>query len=819
MIAYKDLASIPVDKLKNDVVIQCMETHQYFTLPDVDTTEAYICSFISATRYYSEVGVSVGDFARPLKLFIDFDWKPETKTYVSSTDIFSNILLPALLEFMHKKEELQLTVKASDFILFPMDAPDKSKISFHCVMNNGLYFPTMTDQRLFMTHFVQYVKETRPDDSHLNKYAKLIDFARYSMNPKTSGGAGGEEKRGVFFQLRAPLCAKDGRKKQIPKGLSFGQCLVLHYGDGPVTYIQGSPKAPKVIRSAGSAIQYMSKNNFFWVPENLDEATELLEKVCPYDHSCIEITSRKPFNHKGIVEFRRKTNANEIPAKCSICKGDKPWHKSKLPYAYLSDLSIDMKCFSNKEKGQIYPSIRIPIKYTTTKRNNTVKENRIVILQGKVICMQYGCAILKSSNSTLVCLKGSAVIEMICPLFYWTVHGVKEKDSTGFEGAQLETYHLSRVISVRPLCLKKDTKWTRDSWRSFPLTSVKNCFSDIKHKGSQSSYLYYKDHRNDPLKTFIQNHDQELRNIWLTEQGLLRLCNDYPDTLRVGQPISEEASGVGVGPYRLIDCNLIHNTPIFFEQCSDLFGSVSAFTSMMKNIVISPRYIEFIKSAPDYNKDIHDRMIEMALFYQKRLHDVYRTDSVVPVVIDTIEQRTQISQFYSTYDDMMTALVYTPKQSTKFDLKIAPDATVMVFFMREYIDTFLKMLTIFTSSTLKLVEDLEITDRPATTTSKWVKTTDGKYLFPKIEKGSALISDTVLFINDTLTNQEPCRFNPHHAWNHLRVLWAYRTAYLNGDLVQWKKEQLKSVKNVFTDPLFEGSLFYLLLFTYDNPPS
>lgn len=313
MQGYKNISLIPGELLKTGVVLQCSSSHQFFVLPDASTAEEFIIDHCSSTQYYSEVGVAIGEFVRPIKLFIDFDWAPDGKTYSSSHDIFTNILLPALLEFMHTNGRLS-SVNASDFVLFPMDAIDKSKISFHCVLDDGHFFRSMVDHRLFMMNFCKYVKQIYPDDAHLNKYVECIDFQRYSMNPKVKYGT---DQRGVFFQLRAPLCSKGGRKKKIPDGHTFKQCLVLRYDNTPAPlYIEGLNQTPDIIKSTSSAIHYNSKNEFFWVPGNMDEAVGLLEKVCPYDHSCIEI-SRRPFNGKGIMEFRR-TNAATSSTRKSV---------------------------------------------------------------------------------------------------------------------------------------------------------------------------------------------------------------------------------------------------------------------------------------------------------------------------------------------------------------------------------------------------------------------------------------------------------------------------------------------------------------------
>jgi hypothetical protein len=211
----------------------------------------------------------------------------------------------------------------------------------------------------------------------------------------------------------------------------------------------------------------------------------------------------------------------------------------------------------------------------------------------------------------------------------------------------------------------------------------------------------------------------------------------------------------------------------------------------------------------------------MGLFFQSRLNDVYKTDKIVPVVIESAERVAEISEFYSKYDDMMSALVFNAQQSTKFGLTIPDGSKVMVFFMRECIDVFTKMLKIFNSATaLRLVENIEITERPTTNgVDPWTKK-DNKYLFSMEPPNQPrTIADTVLFINDVLINGDVHEFNPMHAWSHLRVLWQYRKASAENRLAQWKTDQLKTVTNIFSDPLFEGSLFYLLLFAYDNPPS
>lgn len=832
MMYYKAIAPIPKAPLKDSILFQCRETSRFFMMPiDGDEAEAFIALNSTAQRYYSEIGLCVGDFYRPIKLFIDFDWTPEAKIQSTSTDIFNNFILPALMEYMRRSPQFASTLRPEDFLFFPMDAADRSKISFHCVMNNGYYFQTMTDHRLFMENFRRFVATTRSSDAHLNKYVERFDWQRWSMGIRpttTTTTNDGEERRGVYFQLRAPLCAKEGRRKRIPQGHQFIDSLVLYYGKEKPRFIE-SIEMPRSISQQSTVIHYAGgKSEFFWVPENQREALQLLEKVCPYDHQCIEINQQRPFNSRNIIEFRRVSGVGKTPASCTICKGSKRSHNSKLPYAYLSEASVHLKCFSNQSKGNLYPSIRLPIKYATARKGHQVNEDRLTILQGKVICVQYGYAILKSSGGgSMTCLKGSAVVEMLCPLFYWTVEGIREKEPVKFAGQSLDTYHLARVKSVKLLCLKNggNGEWTADSWRSFSLTSVVNCLSDVKYP-SGHIYQYYKDHRNDPLRTFIDKHEQELRNCWMTEQSLLRLCNEYPDSFRVGQVISVNEQG---DQTKVIDCSMVHGIPMSFDRCAQLFDQPGALRSLMTQITITPRYVEYIRSATDYDPSIHDKKIELALFYQERLAAVQREcatgDRMLPLVIPSQGASltlTDISQFFLQYDDSqwMECTCFESQWASKFGITttVKPEDMVVVVFMREYIETFRRIIT--TLDRLPLVEDHSVTASGGGSEA-WRRVTGEQRCYQLNNTTPRTFADTVLFINDALelSGEQPYRVNPEHMWSHLRVLWEYRRASLDNRLTQWKDQLFQSVTNALTDPLFSGSLLYILLFSYDRPPS
>ena len=803
MKGYSAVNDLPASAVKNSIVLQCSKTRQFYLLPDSATAESFIIDHSAPDRFFSEMGVVTKDFHRPLKLFIDFDWEPKAKVVSTSRDIFEGFIMPAMLEYMKVKYGLG-GIHPSDFLFFPMDAPDKSKISFHAVLNSGYFFRDMGELLSFMKGFKLHCA----GKGFLEKYAGYIDFTRYSSNPKLRND---REDKGVYFGLRAPIGAKAGRRKFIPEGSTFHDCLVLYYPlitHPEPMFIDGV--ADRGIQDR-KPIQY-NNNESCWVPLNEDESIQLMEKVLPYDKDCLEI---KGYNKQKIAEFRRFSKVKE-PSKCSICKGAKTTHNTKVPYAYLTNTGLALKCHSNRAKGQIYPSIKVLVRQTTAgPSEDTLLTHE---LKGKIIHYQYGHGIMKTEKD-IICLKGCAVMEMVCPLFRWTVRAIPENETVKYEGAQVPTYHLHSVTAVQPICLPKDAKWVTDSWRHFSLGSVHNCFSNVKYI-SAVPYEYYKKHRNDSLMTFIGKCEHwSLRNVWLTEASLLRLCNEYPDTYRSGQPLRPFGGGES-----LIDMVTVFGTPLYIDHCDQLFNSQKALTELVNHISITKDYIEFLERTPGFNESLHRRKLELCLMYQDMFREVLlksKGDRIMPKVFP-MKQIEEIGDFFRDYGSLLTARWFKPEENKRFGINVDDEnSMVFVFFPQEHTTVFPKLIQKICS--LNLVEDTTIEEYQDSRIQHWTYEADeGRYTFPKKYAKVPTIADTILFINDAMTNctsDTPIRFNPQHAWNHLRVLWEYRKAREEDRLNEWKVGHLQSGTNVFTDPLFEGSLFFIYIFCYDNPPS
>lgn len=765
------------------MIIQASATpKKFYCFPNIDDAEDYISTHASQTMSFSEIGIATKDGRRAIKPFVDFEWYPERTTHNSSTDIFEVFLLPRLIMYLEHTYGLR-DLQRKDFLFFPMDRADKTKISFHAVLDRQIFFRSMKDHEVFMKGFKLYVEDLPTYDDFAKLYLSCIDTTVYGkedfVNPTTP------TQKKVFFQLRLPLCSREGRMKKIPAGAKFADCLVLRYKEvarlreGDEFYLE------QVINHTNPPVK--NKDASLWVPMNKEQALSLAMSVLPYDKSALEM-SDKFHDSTKMVMFKRKQN-REID--CIICGKQ---HKSLAPFAYFSGDFLKFNCHSNCKRRRNRPKIIFPFHLTTDKKD--LNPSRLIDLKGKVVDYRSHRITFRTLDQRIYYIKGGAVIEMLCPLFQWDITVLA--DSSASDGAHL----LHSVNAVKLLALRKDHQWDKDGWKHLNHVSVKNLFIDYRLATDQA--IEYCQRAEGSVQEYIKNcPDFSLKNLWYTEAYLLRLCNDYPDS------------------YRVNNCPFISQENVYdvllFVRCAELFDSPVKMSWLLDNISITEEFKQYAQSAEDYNEQNHGTILQLCQRYQDILRIVAENKGGDQIVARMMDKQTAqgIAKLMKENKPKLMACSLPAMFAGRVGLTEKDGEELVLFYLQQNHTSFLSLQQFVTNvSKFKLLHDEGIMEHLEGDPSPFsFDQTQQRYLFPKQYSSPPTINDTVRFVNDIAlrSSQYPgasIRCNVTQCWNHFRVLWELAEAQRAGTLEEWKDQQL-CVENVFDSPLWKGSLFWL----------
>ena len=111
-------------------------------------------------------------FNKPLKPYIDFDFKIENIDEVNKEELLNFVLDNYKQAY---KKCFNILLKKSEFVI--IDGSRINKISFHIIINNNTFFKTNDEQKKFM----QYFKSLELKFNNINLNA-LVDFLVYTKN-------------------------------------------------------------------------------------------------------------------------------------------------------------------------------------------------------------------------------------------------------------------------------------------------------------------------------------------------------------------------------------------------------------------------------------------------------------------------------------------------------------------------------------------------------------------------------------------------------------------------------------------------------------